>query len=104
MTIRNNYALEMIFAWLEGLSILGVLGFLFFDWKTSLTCVGVFLLSVALRNYVKFGQFYPAGMSARTAKAAAMPSASSASTSAQTSAPRVAPVASLATTQPRTTV
>ncbi len=96
MTIRNNYALEMLLAWVEGLSILGFLGFLFFDWKTSVACLGVFLLAIPARNFVKYGQLYPGK--------AVKPMVAPKVVVQQSAAPAVSPVAPLVATQPRTTV
>ncbi|HEU0080537.1 MAG TPA: hypothetical protein VFQ72_00730 [Candidatus Paceibacterota bacterium] len=96
MKIRNNYAAEMVLAWLEGLSIVGALGFLFYDWKTSAACFGVFLLAIPARNYVKYGQPYPG----KAAKEAVSPRV--APTAPLKSAEPV--VSPLSASQPRTTV
>jgi len=57
--IRNNYALETAVSWIEGLSLVGALAFLFFNWKMTVACAAVFLVSLPLRNFIKYGMFYP---------------------------------------------
>ncbi|HEU5115020.1 MAG TPA: hypothetical protein VFT82_04645 [Candidatus Paceibacterota bacterium] len=58
--IRNNYVLETIVAWVEGISLVGALGFLFFSWQVSAVCLAAFVIALPLRNFIRFGAFYPA--------------------------------------------
>lgn len=67
--IRNNYAAETVVAWVEGLSVVGVVGFLFYDWRISVVALAIFLVALPARNFIRYGRFFP-GAAAVKARAA----------------------------------
>lgn len=91
MALKNNYAAQSVFGLIEGLSALGFVSFLFFNLTVSGICLAAFIVAIPLRNYAKWGKFYPGPL--KEPAAVPIPTVSPLSPLSGTSEPLREPVA-----------
>lgn len=51
--IKDNFYLERFLAFLGGLSVIGIVVFLFLDWKISLALLAFLVITFAIRKWMK---------------------------------------------------
>jgi len=51
--IKNNFYLDRFLAFIGGLSVIGILIFLFVEWRISVVLIILLVITLPLRNYIK---------------------------------------------------